>query len=303
MNVKKALIHLHMLVTSSHNPGWQTNREAWATIRAALAETAQPVEAVDGLTHDDLREVQTYVSESSILHAKIGAALAHPRPTSDTKVLTTQAILDRIEAVARQADSAGHSADEMHLRNTLGIIADDLTAIIAAERVYAPTVEQAGELVRVDSVAYRYRKRGCGGTWRYGSVSHRNAGRGPDPKVFEVEMLARTEDAQPSPVGVPDDLSDPDNPWRRAVEHAGYLVTAVAHYLEASSNAGIAIEQVEGIEGPSDRQLEELHSAQEDADEARTSMRDLSYEFTKRRDRALATLTAAPAPAKAGEGC
>jgi hypothetical protein len=74
-------------------------------------------------------------------------ALAHPRPTGDAKVLTTQSILDRIEAVARQADSAMHSSDERHLRNTLEIVADDLTAIIAAERVHAPTGEQDGEVV------------------------------------------------------------------------------------------------------------------------------------------------------------
>ncbi|KAF1005430.1 MAG: hypothetical protein GAK28_03182 [Luteibacter sp.] len=98
---------------------------------------------------------------------------------------------------------------------------------------------------------------------------------------------------------VPDGLNDPDNPWRRAVEHAGYFVDAVSSYLKSSADASIEGEQVDGLKDPSDEQLDRLHSAQTTADEYRNVMRALGYEFTKRRDRALATL-AAPSAGRMG---
>jgi hypothetical protein len=278
----------------------------------AIDKPAQPVEAVDKDSREFvLRAMATNYSDSHSwdhLDADacrrgadeikaLRAVVAHPRPTGDAKVLTTQSILDRIEAVAHQADSAMHSSDERHLRNTLEIVADDLTAIIAAERVHAPTGEQAGEVVdrmalggngALDAIPENEEQRVIATKYAVRALRLANL----DVLPFVNGWLACH--TQPRPVCVPDGLADADNPWRRAVEHAGYLVTAVADYMEASANAGAAIEQVEGIEEPTDEQLEELHSAQEDADEARSRMRDLCYEFTKRRDRALATLAAAP---------
>jgi hypothetical protein len=123
--------------------------------------------------------------------------------------------------------------------------------------------------------------------------------------TFDREQLSSfvrmVHSAQPRPVGVPDDLTDPGNPWRRAVEHAGYLVTQVDSYMKARGDAAIAFDQVEGADEPTDEQLAELKEANESAHEHWIGMRDGVYEFTKRRDRALATLAAAPAPGKGGE--
>lgn len=183
-----------------------SNPETLEYVRSRFAaKPAQPVEAVGAFTpipeaveaptpelwraYEAFNDVYRGGNTQQALRAAINgvlaerAALAHPRPMGAVALISVVAngdpVLQPVEGW-----------DRLSLGNHL---------------LYAaPTVEQAGEVVRVDSVAYRYRKRGCGGTWRYGSVSHRNTGRGPDPKVFEVEMLARTEDAQPRPVGVPD---------------------------------------------------------------------------------------------------
>ncbi|WP_325345431.1 hypothetical protein [Xylophilus sp.] len=98
---------------------------------------------------------------------------------------------------------------------------------------------------------------------------------------------------------VPDGLNDPNNPWRRAVEHAGYLVTDVEHYMEARNAENLAFEQVEGAGDPSDEQVSELESAQQATHEHWCGMHRGIYEFAKRRDRAMATL-AAPSAGRMG---
>lgn len=101
---------------------------------------------------------------------------------------------------------------------------------------------------------------------------------------------------------VPYGLHDPDNPWRRAVEHAGYLVTNVEQYMEARNAENLAFEQVEGADDPSDEQVSELEAAQQATHDHWCGMRSGIYEFAKRRDRALATLAAAPSDGRMGVG-
>ncbi len=100
--------------------------------------------------------------------------------------------------------------------------------------------------------------------------------------------------AQSSPVGVPDALADPNNPWRRAVEHAGYLVTAVERYRAARDEEAVTYEEVENADAATDEQVSALEHAQEECTEASRALRSACYEFTKRRDRAMASLEGTP---------
>ena len=52
MTLQKAIDHVHVVVTSSHLPGWKENREAWSSIRKRLADitsTQQFVKMLDQL--------------------------------------------------------------------------------------------------------------------------------------------------------------------------------------------------------------------------------------------------------------
>jgi hypothetical protein len=85
-------------------------------------------------------------------------------------------------------------------------------------------------------------------------------------------------------------ITDADNPWRRAVEHAGYLVAAVERYRIARNEECVAYDEVENADDATDDQVAALDHAQEECSEASNVVRDACYEFTKRRDRAMATL-------------
>ena len=43
MTLQQAIDHVHVVVTSSHLPGWKENREAWAIIQAALRTRGEAV--------------------------------------------------------------------------------------------------------------------------------------------------------------------------------------------------------------------------------------------------------------------
>jgi len=177
--------------------------------------------------HEIAREVWEHMNRRSapgvimaMAYAAVLRVLASRAPTGDAKVLTTQSILDRIEAVARQADSAMQSGDERHLRSTLEIVADDLTSIIAAERVHAPTGEKAGEVVdwTDDDVETLRNLRNAVG--KYANLKKLWV-----PTIEKMLARARHVEnttampyAQPRPVGVPDgavvyDPADADMFW------------------------------------------------------------------------------------------
>jgi hypothetical protein len=168
LDAMRAALEVAEAAWTKATPEHQTDMlRARMVLNQVVVPGAQPVEAVDGtalrwselsltvrLNDDDCSPI-VFLGDEKVGYTmacvvaavnEMKAALLDPRPTGHAKVLTTQSILNRIEAVARQADSAMHSSDERHLRNTLEIVADDLTAIIAAERVHAPTGEQAGEV-------------------------------------------------------------------------------------------------------------------------------------------------------------
>lgn len=44
MTLESALDHVHVVITSSHLPGWKQNREAWDVIRAHISQPAQAVD-------------------------------------------------------------------------------------------------------------------------------------------------------------------------------------------------------------------------------------------------------------------
>lgn len=117
-NIERAITHLHVLVTSSHNAGWQANRDAWAVIRAALA---------------------------------------HPHPAGDDWTPTSaniNALPEKVRAfihdLQTNCDPSGTVQENVLLREqTL-----QLNAMIERlKREAAPTGEQAGEVVDEDLIA------------------------------------------------------------------------------------------------------------------------------------------------------
>jgi hypothetical protein len=70
-----------------------------------------------------------------------------------------------------------------------------------------------------------------------------------------------------------------------AIEHAGYLSSAVKWMLEKQNDLDDLMAQREEDDDVID---DEMHAAQECVDEARDRVRSAIYEFEKRRDRALA---------------
>lgn len=77
-----------------------------------------------------------------------------------------------------------------------------------------------------------------------------------------------------------------------AIEHAGYLATAVRKFLHDLGEENAALDQHES--NATDDTLAELEAAQEAVSESRGSVRDLLYEFEKRRDYALSGEKAGP---------
>jgi hypothetical protein len=83
-------------------------------------------------------------------------------------------------------------------------------------------------------------------------------------------------------------------PQDYAIEHAGYLATAVQHFLsrlDAEFDANEALEAAEAADAEdAAEKADDLNSIQREVSDARRALQSAVYEFEKRRDRALGAL-------------